>query len=135
MIIPRVFDLGRKDHFAHADRISFNIRAYVDRLNDPYDDRFLSNPIIKELVMAWRHGVTRAERPFQCVDIMAWHSDDASVPPRDRQERLCPLRLTFNVPLVDVPDMNRSIEIIPRRITCTKSARRTTFTGRHATIQ
>lgn len=100
------------------NRMSFDIRFYIEKLRGSLDDgRFRRNPIIEELVEAvlgkWRYGVTKAECPFKDADTMAWHPDVPNDRPRDPSEPVRASRLTFNVPLVDVTDSNGPMEIIP----------------------
>ena len=98
------------------NRMSFDIRYYVEKLGGPLDDdRFRRNPVIEELVTAvlgrWRHGVTKAECPFKDSGTMSWHPDTEST--SDPAQAVRPTRLTFNVPLVDVNDANGPMEVIP----------------------
>jgi Phytanoyl-CoA dioxygenase (PhyH) len=100
------------------NRMSFDIRPYVDRLKGPLDDdRFRRNPVIEEMVTevlgTWRYGVTKAECPFKDSDLMAWHPDVPNDRPRDPADPVRPVRLTFNVPLVEVIDANGPMEVIP----------------------
>ena len=100
------------------NRMSFDISLYADKLRGPLDDdRFRRNPVIEELVTAvlgrWRYGVTKAECPFQDSDTMAWHPDVPNDDEPDPARSICPRRLTFNVPLVDINDANGPMEIIP----------------------
>jgi hypothetical protein len=100
------------------NRMSFDIARYADLLKGPLDDdRFRRNPGIEEMVEAvlgrWRHGVTKAECPFQDSDTMAWHPDVPNDATRDPSLSPRPTRLTFNVPLVDVNDANGPMEVIP----------------------
>src|SRR5262245_19044501 len=98
------------------NRMSFDIRFYIEKLQGPLDDdRFRRNPVIEELVTAvlgrWRYGVTKAECPCKDSDLMAWHPDTEST--GDPNDPVRPSRLTFNVPLVDVNDANGPMEVIP----------------------
>jgi len=100
------------------ERLSFDIASYVDRLRGPLDDdRFRRNPIIEEMVGdvlgRWRYGVTKAECALQGCDTMAWHPDVPSEALGEPSTPVRPLRLTFNVPLVDVDDANGPMEVIP----------------------
>ncbi|MBI1950344.1 MAG: phytanoyl-CoA dioxygenase family protein [Acidobacteria bacterium] len=100
------------------NRVSFDIQLYIEKLRGPLDDdRFRRNPVIEELVDAvlgkWRYGVTKAECPFQDADTMAWHPDVPNDRPGDPLDPVRPMRVTFNVPLVDVTDSNGPMEIIP----------------------
>ncbi len=98
------------------NRMSFDIKGYVDRLKGPLDDqRFRRNPIIEELVGTtlgpWRYGVTKAECPFEDAGTMAWHPDTPSTGDPSGPVRIT--RMTFNVPLVDVNDASGPMEVIP----------------------
>jgi hypothetical protein len=100
------------------NRLSFDLRDYISYLRGPLDDdRFRRNPIIEELATAvlgsWRYGVTKAECPLKDAATMAWHPDMPDDETRDPAKPLRPVRLTFNVPLVDVNDSNGAMEIIP----------------------
>jgi hypothetical protein len=100
------------------NRLSVDLAPYIRHLGGPLDDdRFRRNPIVEELAGAvlgrWRHGVTKAECPFEDSCLMAWHPDlsleetgDPDGPPRST-------RLTFNVALTDVNDANGPMEVIP----------------------
>lgn len=111
-------EAGDTSSLRGRNRMSFDIKVYVEKLKGPLDDdRFRRNPIIEELVDAvlgrWRYGVTKAECPFKDADTMAWHPDVSNDQPRERHEPVRPSRLTFNVPLVDVTDSNGPMEVIP----------------------
>jgi hypothetical protein len=111
-------DAGDTSSLRGRNRMSFDIRLYIEKLRGPLDDdRFRRNPIVEELVDAvlgkWRYGVTKAECPFKDADTMAWHADVPNDQPRESFEPVKPSRLTFNVPLVDVTDSNAPMEIIP----------------------
>ena len=100
------------------NRLSFDIAAYVDRLKGPLDDdRFRRNPAIEALVTAvlgrWRYGVTKAECPLRDAEMMSWHPDVANDESRDPTRPVRPVRLTFNVPLVDIDETSGPMEIIP----------------------
>ena len=100
------------------ERLSFDIAAYVEKLRGPLDDdRFRRNPIIEELVGdvlgRWRYGVTKAECALQGCDTMAWHADVPAETLGDPSTQVRPVRLTFNVPIVDVNDSNGPMEVIP----------------------
>jgi hypothetical protein len=100
------------------NRLSFDIAAFVDRLKGPLDDdRFRRNPVIEELVGEvlgrWRYGVTKAEVPLQDTELMSWHPDVPNDTPADPEKPIRPVRLTFNVPLVDIDDSNGPMEIVP----------------------
>jgi hypothetical protein len=101
-----------------SERLSFDIAPYVDRLGGPLNDgRYRRNPIIEEMVGdvlgRWRYGVTKAECALQGSDTMAWHPDVPSEHLGDPATPVRPIRLTFNVPLVDVNDSNGAMEVIP----------------------
>ncbi|HYV86435.1 MAG TPA: phytanoyl-CoA dioxygenase family protein [Patescibacteria group bacterium] len=101
-----------------SHRLSFDLRDYISYLRGPLDDdRFRRNPVIEELVTAvldsWRYGVTKAECPLKNAATMAWHPDVPNDETRDPSKPPRPVRLTFNVPLVDVNDSNGAMEIIP----------------------
>ncbi len=98
-----------------AKRICLDLPPYIKFLKGPLDDeRFRRNPIIGELADAflgnWRYGSTKAECPLPGSLYMNWHADtdDAFL-----EKPLRPIRLTFNVPLLDVNDANGPMEIIP----------------------
>jgi hypothetical protein len=98
------------------NRMSFDIRTYVEKLKGPLDDdRFRRNPVIEELVTVvlgrWRYGVTKVECPYKDSDTMAWHPDTEST--GNPGDAVRPSRLTFNVPLVDINDANGPMEVIP----------------------
>jgi phytanoyl-CoA dioxygenase PhyH len=98
------------------NRMSFDIRYYIEKLKGPLDDdRFRRNPVIEELVTAvlgrWRYGVTKAECPCKDSDMMVWHPDTEST--GDPAGSVRPGRLTFNVPLVDIDVSNGPMEVIP----------------------
>lgn len=100
------------------ERLSFDIASYVDRIRGPLDDdRFRRNPIVEELVGdvlgRWRYGVTKAECAMQGCDTMAWHADVPSEALGDPAAPVRPIRLTFNVPIVDVNDSNGPMEVLP----------------------
>ena len=101
-----------------SNRMSFDIRPYVDHLKGPLDDdRFRRNPVIEELASEvlgrWRYGVTKVECPLKDAGMMPWHPDVPNDQPRGRLEPVRSTRLTFNVPLVDVTDSNGPMEVIP----------------------
>jgi len=96
-------------------RLAIDLAPYIKVLGGPLDDdRFRRNPVIEELVTdilgAWRYGVTKAECPFKGSEFMGWHPDTCE---RDFDGALRPVRLTFNIPLVDVNDANGPLEILP----------------------
>jgi hypothetical protein len=101
-----------------ANRISFDIAPYVDRLKGPLDDdRYRRNPVVEELATAvlgrWRYGVTKAEVALPQSNTMTWHPDVPNDERRDPAGPVRPARLTFNVPLVDINDSNGPMEILP----------------------
>ena len=100
------------------NRMSFDILRYIGHLKGPLDDdRFRRNPNVEEIAGAvlgkWRYGNTKAECPMKDADTMAWHPDVPNDETRDPSKPPRPVRLTFNVPLVDVNDANGPMEVIP----------------------
>jgi len=109
---------GDNSSLRGRNRLSFDIAHYVDRLKGPLDDdRFRRNPVIEGVVTAvvgrWRYGVTKAECPLLDTETMGWHPDVPNDAPGDPARPVRPVRLTFNVPLVDVHDSNGPMEIVP----------------------
>jgi len=100
------------------ERLSFDIAPYVDKIRGPLDDdRYRRNPVVEEIVSdvlgPWRYGVTKAECALQGCDTMAWHPDVPNETLGDPSTPVRPVRLTFNVPLVEVNDSNGPMEVIP----------------------
>jgi len=100
------------------NRLSFDIAAYVQHLKGPLDDdRFRRNPLIEELVTAvlgrWRYGVTKAECPLRDSNVMTWHPDVPNDTPCDPSGAVRPVRLTFNLPLVDIDETKGPMQILP----------------------
>ncbi|MGH2500855.1 MAG: phytanoyl-CoA dioxygenase family protein [Candidatus Limnocylindria bacterium] len=109
---------GDTQHLRGRNRLSFDLRPYLQSLEGPLGDaRFRQNPVIEELVGAlmspWRHGVTKAECPFHDSSTMTWHPDTTLEENGDSAAPVRPRRITFNVPLVDINDANGPMEVIP----------------------
>lgn len=104
-----------------ASRLAFDMRRYADLLQGPLaDERYMRNPDIEALVSeyfgsgeTWGHGWSQVECVFKGADFMSWHSDQvlADTPDPDADNK--PIRLTFNIPLVDFSWANGAMEILP----------------------
>ncbi len=110
---------GDRSALRGGRRMSFDSARYIDLLKGPLDDdRYRRNPDIEALVSAamgeWRYGVTKAECPLKDAEMMAWHPDVPNDERRDPTRPIIrPVRLTFNVPLVDIDERNGPMEVIP----------------------
>lgn len=101
-------------------RLSLHIAPYADILKGTLTDaRYRANPVIEELVDAilgqgrWKRGWTVVEAVWRGAAHMSWHSDQKIEDTPDIDAPHQPLRLTFNIPLVDFTWASGAIELIP----------------------
>lgn len=109
---------GDSTRLRGSHRLSFDLRQYAQYLKGPLDDdRYRRNPVVEEIVDSalgrWRYGVAKVECPLKNSDTMAWHPDVPNDTSRDPSRPPRPVRLTFNIPLVDINDSNGPMEVIP----------------------
>ena len=109
---------GDDDMARGPQRLSFDIREYVELLKGPLDDAlYRRNPVIEELVSAvmseWRYGVAKVECPLKGSEMMVWHPDMPEDPAWDSERPRSGRRLTFNVPLVDITPEMGPMQLIP----------------------
>jgi ectoine hydroxylase-related dioxygenase (phytanoyl-CoA dioxygenase family) len=104
---------GRATH-----RLALDVAHFADLMHGALaDDRFQRNPVIEELVGeilgTWRRGWTQVEVPWKGSGTMAWHSDQTPEDTPDPGGPHLPIRVTYNIPLVDFTWSSGSMELLP----------------------
>lgn len=101
-------------------RVAFDVGRYADLLGPPLaDDLYRKNAVIEELVAAilgpdsWARGWTMIETAWRGSTHMMWHSDQKIEDTPDPDGPHEPLRVTYNIPLVDFTWANGATEFIP----------------------
>jgi hypothetical protein len=101
-------------------RLSLHIAPFADMMQGALcDARYRKNPVIEELVTAivgegkWKRGWTVVEACWKGAEHMTWHPDQKIEDTPDVDGPHEPVRLTYNIPLVDFTWSNGSMEIIP----------------------
>jgi hypothetical protein len=97
------FERGRS-----PGRLSLHISDYADLMRGALaDPRYRHNPVIEEMVDAimgqgrWKRGWTVVEAVWRGAEFMGWHSDQKIDDTPDLDAPHEPLRVTYNIPLVD----------------------------------
>lgn len=104
-----------------AYRLAFDVGRYADLLGGALgDDRYRRHPVIEELVSEifggadrWRRGWTQVECVWSGSTHMDWHSDQTLDETPDPTQPSEPVRLTYNIPLVEFTWANGAMEMIP----------------------
>ncbi len=109
---------GESNALRGPARMAFDVSHYADLMKGALaDPRYRQHPVIEELVDAilgkWKHGWTQVECCWKGSEYMQWHADQTpeETPDLDRQDG--PVRVTYNIPLVDFTWSSGPIELLP----------------------
>jgi hypothetical protein len=101
-------------------RLALRIAPFADLMRGALaDDRYRKNPIIEELIDAiigprcWKRGWTVCEAVWKGAQYMAWHSDQKVEDTPDVDAPHEPIRLIYNIPLIDFNWSTGATEFIP----------------------
>lgn len=104
-----------------GNRLAFDVARYAKLLAGPIaDDCYMQNPVIEEIVSdyldgpeSWYRGWSQVECVWKGAEFMHWHSDQLPEDTLDPDALNTPVRVTYNIPLVDFGWANGAIEILP----------------------
>ncbi len=104
-----------------TNRLALDLSRYAKLLDGPLGDpRYRQHPVIEELVGEvfggadrWRRGWSQVECVWPGSVHMDWHSDQTPEESPDPDRMNEPVRLTYNVPLVEFSWASGAMEILP----------------------
>jgi hypothetical protein len=109
------YDKGRAE-----GRLALRIAPFADLMRGALaDDRYRKNPVIEELVDAiigekrWKRGWTVCEAVWKEARYMNWHSDQKIEDTDDLDAPHEPIRVIYNIPLIDFNWATGATEFIP----------------------
>ena len=115
-------------------RLAIDLERYAELLGGPLaDERYRRNPLIEELVDAvlgaggWRRGWSLVEAVWKGSAFMSWHSDQTLEETPDPDGPHEPVRLTYNIPLIDTTWAVGATEFLPGSHTQPRSFLNQTF--------